>query len=477
MRRKPIEVSSLSNRMKRISTLGSFSACFPLWYRIVHWDEPIRRSYWGEKKMKESIRGERDDRCKGRGKVSSPNWTELGCSSSFLVHWSMKIANSPWKMTWLRWTKLIWIGNPFHSPSSNRCPTKAFVHPILWHLLSWPVDPFLSNLNDFWRRFCSDSSWTRQIRRLIISFDRWTHLSKIFSSFFSRWIVLCLFISLPNFEKIESNLCPLPKSNRRKEAQTERSSSPLLGHSLSLGIVSIAVWKGKVCALISVIEMSIFSLKTVMSVKVIFDNQWKRRSSPVVFSYLMFEDSQMRFAFGFDRLIGKKKRSNISDIAQSRNPCPCLFISLVHLNRCKNNVMEQCTFDWRESKSLLSSINGCQTKYFREKISRSFLSKWMAFDCVFGCVRISIWARRAEWIGRSEEMLHLDQFHWMKTIPSTNDARRGSSPTTSNSRWRRKCRALRSMITRKALTGITEENQRKTRSLAALSDQSFLVSG
>ena len=51
---------------------------------------------------------------------------------------------------------------------------------------------FFSNLNDLLRRFFANASWTRQIRRLIISFDRRTHPSNIFSLLFSRWVFLSL---------------------------------------------------------------------------------------------------------------------------------------------------------------------------------------------------------------------------------------------------------------------------------------------
>ena len=120
-------------------------------------------------------------------------FSELECSSSFLVHGSMKTENSPYR-NWPDWDE-------HHSPSSTSsldlCPTKVFVDLIVWYLLSWPVDLFLSssffsNLNDLLRRFFANASWTRQIRRLIISFDRWTHPSNIFSLLFSRWVFLSL---------------------------------------------------------------------------------------------------------------------------------------------------------------------------------------------------------------------------------------------------------------------------------------------
>lgn len=279
-----------------------------------------------------------------RGKVSQ-NWAELECSSSFLVHGSMKTENSPYR-NWPDWDE-------HHSPSSTSsldlCPTKVFVDLIVRYLLLWPVDLFLSssffsNLNDLLRRFCSNVSWTRQIRRLIIWFDRWTHPSNIFSLLFSRWV----FLSLHLLIKLRLLLF-------------------LATHilSLSLGNVSIVVCKAKVCSLISLINMSIFSRKTVMPVKIIerrkvlvliFVNQWKRRLSAVVFSSLMFEDSQMRFVFGFDLFIVKQSGWTLQTLINGE--------ILIH-------VSSFLLFPNRDETFLsFISIDECETKYCVTDTSR-----------------------------------------------------------------------------------------------------------
>ena len=138
----------------------------------MHWSSSVNEG-WGEKWVKTEL-----------------NWN-VPRRFSFTGRWKLRIL----LRNWPDWDE-------HHSPSSTSsldlCPTKVFGDLIVWYLLSWPVDLFLSsssffsNLNDLLRRFCSNASCTRQIRRLIISFDRWTHSSNIFSLLFSRWAFLSL---------------------------------------------------------------------------------------------------------------------------------------------------------------------------------------------------------------------------------------------------------------------------------------------